>query len=55
MLAQRKLDLENELQQEISRLQGQFDPAAAPIERVELRPRKSDIDVTTLALLWVAT
>ena len=55
VLAQRKTDLENELQQEVSRLQGQFDPAASPIERTELRPRKSDIDVTTVALLWLAT
>ena len=53
VLAQRKIDLENELQQEVSRLQGQLDPASASIEQVAVRPRKSDVDVTTLALLWI--
>lgn len=54
VLHQRKIDLENELAQEIARLQGEFDPAAAAIDRVQVKPRKSDIQVAELALVWVA-
>ena len=53
VLRQRKTDLENELAQEIARLQGEFDPAAAAIDRVQVKPRKSDIQVAELALIWV--
>ena len=53
VLEQRRNDLQNELEQEISRLKSEFDPATARVERVEIRPRKSDIEVTMLALAWV--
>lgn len=53
-LRQRHADLENEFEQETSRLQGEFDPAVAVIDRVQIKPRKSDIDVTEMALVWVA-
>ncbi|HEY5806762.1 MAG TPA: hypothetical protein VIT67_02275, partial [Povalibacter sp.] len=52
VLRQRHGDLENEFAQESSRLQGEFDPAAAAIDQVQIKPRKSDIDVTLLALVW---
>jgi len=55
VLHQRHADLENEFAQETSRLQAEFDPAAAPIDRVQIKARKSDIEVTTLALVWVGT
>lgn len=53
VLQQRHTDLENELAQEVSRLQGDYDPAAATIDRVQVKPRKSDIEVKELALVWV--
>ena len=53
VLQQQLGDLQNELEQEVSRLQGEYDPAGAAVERVEIKPRKTDIDVTTLALAWV--
>lgn len=52
VLQQRKADLENEFAQETSRLQGEFDPAATTIDRVQVKARKSDIDVTQMALVW---
>lgn len=54
VLEQRLEDLRNELEQEVSQLSGRFDPATAEIERVAVKPRKSDIEVTTLGLAWVA-
>ncbi|HWK75644.1 MAG TPA: hypothetical protein VNQ81_15300 [Povalibacter sp.] len=53
VLQQRHTDLENELAQEIGRLQGDYDPAAATIDRVQVKPRKSDIEIKELALVWV--
>lgn len=53
VLRQRHTDLENEFEQESARLQTQFDPAAATIDRVQIKPRKSDIDVTLMGLVWV--
>ncbi len=53
VLKQRYADLENEFEQETSRLQGEFDPAVAAVDRVQIKPRKSDIDVNVLALVWV--
>jgi hypothetical protein len=53
VLQQRLGDLQNDLEQEVSRLKGEYDPASAQVDRAPLRPRKSDIEVTTLALAWV--
>ena len=52
VIEQRLHDMQNELEQEIAALQSKFEPEAAEIERVEVKPRKSDIDVATLALAW---
>lgn len=52
VLEQRLNDLQNELEQEVSRLRSDFDPASAEVQRIEVKPRKSDIEVTTLALAW---
>jgi Helicase HerA, central domain len=54
VLEQRLTDLRNELEQEVGRLQRELDPATAQIEKVEVKARKSDIEVTTIALAWVA-
>ena len=52
-LEQRLSEMQNELEQEVARLQGEFDPQTVELERIEVKPRKSDIDVTTVALAWV--
>ncbi len=52
--AQRLADLQGELDLEIGRLQGEFDPAVVTIETVAIKPRKSDTSVTPAALAWIA-
>lgn len=52
VLEQRLSDLQNELEAEVSRLRGELDPATVHIERTSVKPRKADIDVRTVALLW---
>lgn len=53
VLDQRFADLQNELEAEISRLRGELDPATVLVEQTLVKPRKADIDVTTVGLLWV--
>ena len=45
-------DLNAELEAEVARLEGEFDPNAVRIETVPVRPRKSDITVEDVALVW---
>jgi len=45
--------LEAELETEVARLESEFDPATIAIETTRLRPRKADIAVEDLALVWV--
>ncbi len=45
-------ELNAELEAEVARLEGEFDPNAVRIETVPVRPRKSDIAVEDLALVW---
>ena len=52
-LEQRLQDLQNELEQELARVSAAFDPAAVDVERVSVKPRKSDVKVETLGLVWV--
>jgi hypothetical protein len=44
--------LEAELQQQVDALEGQFDPATVPVESAGVRPRKADIAVSDVALVW---
>jgi hypothetical protein len=44
--------LEAELDSEISRLSAELEPAAVPIERREVRPRKADLSVEEPSLVW---
>jgi hypothetical protein len=44
--------LNGELEGEIARLEGEFDPNAVRIETVPVRPRKADITVEDVALVW---
>jgi hypothetical protein len=54
ILSTRYEALEREFQQEIEAVQREFDPNAAQIEEVLIRPRKSDTEVMELALVWKA-
>lgn len=54
VLQQRRLDLEQDFERQTAQLRAKFDPATAEIETLSIRPRKSDIDVAEVALLWVA-
>jgi hypothetical protein len=54
VIEQRLQDLQNELESETSRLGAEFDPATVEIERVEVKPRKTDIEVGDLTLAWIA-
>lgn len=51
---QRQLeDLEIEKQKEIAALSPASDPSQIPIEKIDIHPRKSDIIVQSISLLWV--
>jgi hypothetical protein len=45
--------MQNELESEVSRLRGELDPTTVAIDQTSVKPRKTDIDVRTVALLWV--
>jgi hypothetical protein len=49
----RLAEMQNELETEVSRLRSELDPATVVIEQTSVKPRKTDIDVRTVALLWV--
>jgi len=44
--------LEAELEAEVAARDSEFDPATVPIEAVAIKPRKSDIAVSDVALVW---
>ena len=45
--------LNAELETELTQLESEFDPAAIPIETTAVKPRKADIAVDDMALVWV--
>jgi hypothetical protein len=45
--------LKAEEQTELARLAAPLPPAAVPITRVEIAPRKSDVDVDDVQLVWL--
>ena len=51
---QRLADLQAELEQEIARVQGELDPAAITLTRIEVKPRKTDTVISEVALVWQA-
>jgi hypothetical protein len=53
-LGEQEAALEAELEAEIAALGAQFDPATIAIETVTVRPRKSDLGVEDIALVWSA-
>jgi len=46
-------ELNAELEAEVARLEVEFDPASTPVESVAVKPRKADIAVEDVALVWV--
>ena len=44
--------LNAEVETEVRNLEATFDPAAIEVESVPVKPRKSDIAVTEVALVW---
>jgi hypothetical protein len=46
--------MQNELEAEISRLRGELDPQTVAIKRSEVKPRKADTTIESMALLRVA-
>jgi hypothetical protein len=49
---QKHADLEAEFQSELDALEGKTDPGTETLEKVLMRPRKSDINVDSLGLVW---
>jgi hypothetical protein len=52
-LREQQAALNAELETEISRLESEFDPATIRIETAAVKPRKTDIAVEEMALVWV--
>ncbi|MCA9075040.1 MAG: ATP-binding protein [Planctomycetaceae bacterium] len=48
-----KEELESELEQAIDQIKAEFDAETIEIEPYEIKPRKSDIDIENVALLWM--
>jgi len=48
----RLADLERQFQSEAARVQGDFEPEDIVLQEIRIRPRKTDISVETLALVW---
>lgn len=45
--------LEEQHQERLKQLQATYDPATAPIESIELKPQKSDIEIDKVSLVWL--
>jgi hypothetical protein len=50
---QKKERLETEWKEQLQELEKQFEPSGLPIEPLSLSPRKPDIDVDQVALVWL--
>jgi hypothetical protein len=50
---QRLTTLEQEFQAETEKLSGHIDPSAIELEELTLQPKKSDITISQVALLWI--
>ena len=53
VVQQRLQALQAEFDQEAARLQSDIDPASVPVEKSQVRPRKSDISIGNVGLCWV--
>jgi hypothetical protein len=50
---QRRDDLNNEVDEEVLRIQDLFDPDLIELTQEEIKPRKSDINVERVVLVWL--
>ncbi|RMH22562.1 MAG: DUF87 domain-containing protein [Acidobacteria bacterium] len=48
----RYAELEAELEADVAELEARFDPTAEALETLELKPRRTDVDVRLVALAW---
>jgi hypothetical protein len=48
-----RVEMEAELEAEVARLQSAYDPGALSIDTIEIPPRKADIAIAPLGLLWI--
>ncbi len=51
-LRQKLAEMEEEFQAEVVKTEVATDPASVPLETVEVRPKKTDVSVTRLSLVW---
>ena len=51
-LKQQQQELEDSMQTELSAIQQNVDPTALDIKKIPIAPKKSDISVQTIALVW---
>jgi hypothetical protein len=52
-LISEKQDLEQERDEQLLELDSSFDPQRLGLQRIEIKPRKSDIEVDSVALIWL--
>ncbi len=52
-MKQKQADLDAEFQAEVAALDAKLDPMSETLEKMLLRPRKSDVAVEFLGLIWV--
>jgi len=52
VIQQRHKDLQQQFDADIAALEGRFDTDAAPLQKIQLTPRKSDIAIGEIALVW---
>ncbi len=52
-LLERREDLNNEVENEVMRVQDMFDPDLIELVQEEIKPRKSDIDIEQVVLVWL--
>jgi Sec-independent protein translocase protein TatA len=53
-LRARRSELEAELAADIAALEAKLDPRSEPLTTLTVRPRKSDVEVTSVVVLWRA-
>lgn len=49
---QQLMNLQTQLSDELERIRSSFDSTSVPLESIIIRPRKSDISVNSIALVW---
>ncbi|MGC3968706.1 MAG: DUF87 domain-containing protein [Pirellulales bacterium] len=52
-VVEKHAELEGEFQAEIAHLQQQFDPAAIQLDELAIAPKKSDVSVGEVSLVWI--